>query len=188
MFNIYYSIDDDFIINEQAYTADVSFDNMLRFIDLLNDPRIRQQSKVDTLLKMAFGQTFDELEMDYKIDVINKITDRYFKDDSSVVYDIKGNPMPKKTDQEDDLFDIFEDGAYIYASFMQVYGIDLIEAQGKLHYLKFKALLEGLPEESKLQQVIRIRSWNPDNEKMDHKQAMYEAKSHYKLKGVNIYE
>ena len=51
------------------------------------------------------------------------------------------------------------DGAYIFASFMQAYRIDLIEEIGKLHWKKFNALIVGLPEGTKFVEVIKIRSY-----------------------------
>lgn len=49
------------------------------------------------------------------------------------------------------------DGEFIYASFQQDYGIDLIEQQGKLSWKKFIALFQGLSEKTKIKEVMRIR-------------------------------
>ena len=50
------------------------------------------------------------------------------------------------------------DGEYIYAGFMQQYGIDLMEA--KLHWHKFKALLNGLTEETLMGKIMQWRSYD----------------------------
>jgi len=66
---------------------------------------------------------------------------------------------------------------------MQAYGIDLIDEQGKLHWLKFRALLHGLPTETRLMEIIGYRSWTESNKSM--KQIMREQKQKYRLKGGN---
>lgn len=55
------------------------------------------------------------------------------------------------------VLDFEEDGDYIYASFMQEYGIDLIDVQGKLPWRKFLYLFNGLSADTKIKQVMRIR-------------------------------
>lgn len=54
-------------------------------------------------------------------------------------------------------FDFLQDSDLIYAAFKQAYGIDLYQEQGKLHWLQFKALMAGLPSNTKLAEVISIR-------------------------------
>ena len=65
----------------------------------------------------------------------------------------KGGDKPRKTKQ---LISYVKDGALIYAAFMQQYGIDL--ADGELHWHKFRALLDGLTEDTQLVKVMRYRS------------------------------
>lgn len=54
-------------------------------------------------------------------------------------------------------FDYIQDAPYIYSAFMQAYGIDLFEEQGRMHWWKFRALMQGLPEGTKLAEIIQIR-------------------------------
>lgn len=54
-------------------------------------------------------------------------------------------------------FDFVQDAELIYAAFWQTYGIDLIEQQGKLHWCKFFALFQGLPESTRFREVVAIR-------------------------------
>ena len=62
----------------------------------------------------------------------------------------------KKTGKHETTFDIVQDADYIFAGFMQVYGIDLDECDMKVE--KFIALLKGLPSDTKLSEIIRIRT------------------------------
>ena len=64
---------------------------------------------------------------------------------------------PAKKRPAERCFDFIQDSDLVYAAFRQAYGIDLYEEQGKLHWLQFKALMEGLPKDTKLAEVISIR-------------------------------
>lgn len=78
--------------------------------------------------------------------------------DAGILYAINEALFPpsKKT-SGGKVFDFIQDGALIYAAFMQAYGIDLIEEQGKLHWWKFQALFGGLPSNTKFIEVVSIR-------------------------------
>lgn len=54
-------------------------------------------------------------------------------------------------------FDFVQDAELIYAAFWQTYGIDLFEQQGKLHWCKFFALFQGLPDNTRFREVVNIR-------------------------------
>lgn len=53
--------------------------------------------------------------------------------------------------------DFIQDGPLIYAAFMQTYGIDLQKERGRLHWWQFSALLQGLPANTRLVEVMQIR-------------------------------
>ena len=75
------------------------------------------------------------------------------------------------------LIDFEQDAEYIYASFLQAYGINLLKVQNKLTWTEFKALLNALPDNTIMQQIIEIRAWKPeyggDKNKMRKLQAKY---------------
>lgn len=54
--------------------------------------------------------------------------------------------------------DFLQDAAYIYAAFMQTYGIDLIDQQDKLHWWQFLSLFRGLPDDTRIVQIMSIRT------------------------------
>lgn len=89
---------------------------------------------------------------------------------------IRQSPFP--------ILDFEEDGDYIYASFMQDYGIDLVKEQGRLPWKKFLYLFNGLSADTKIKQVMRIREmevpeFNGKNAKQI--QEINELKSYYAL-------
>lgn len=78
-----------------------------------------------------------------------------------VEFFINENPLPNYTDgSSEPILDYLIDSEYIYASFMAVYNIDLISAN--LHWHQFKALLIGLPDDSKIKEIMGMRSYKKD--------------------------
>lgn len=80
--------------------------------------------------------------------------------------------------------DLFYDTPYIYAAFRQAYGIDLYEERGKLHWLKFHALLTAVPQSTRLYEIMRIRGEEippPDRYNAKQREAMFKAKAFYRL-------
>lgn len=53
--------------------------------------------------------------------------------------------------------DFTQDAALIYSAFMQAYHIDLREARD-MHWWTFSALLSGLPSDTRLMEIVRIRT------------------------------
>lgn len=96
---------------------------------------------------------------------------------------IAGRPRPK-IGQQKILFDFEEDGEYIYASFMQAYGIDLIDQQGKLPWNRFMALFQGLPSGTKIKEIMRIRDMDiptPNGKNQKEIRQITELKMYYAL-------
>jgi hypothetical protein len=84
-------------------------------------------------------------------------------------------------------FDIVQDADYIYAGFMQTYGIDIDEIDMPIE--KFIALLKGLPTNTKLAEIIKIREMPvPEPTKFNAKQRadIIEAKAVFALESDNI--
>lgn len=157
--NLAYPLDDTVEINGKTYELDMSFNNILILFDLLQDKTIDDVTKVK---KGLFLLIDDELE-EYDIEERAKIFVEIFKNavgesKKKQLVDLDGNPMPELSEDDKKAFDLAQDAEYIYASFMHTYQIDLFEMQGKLHWKKFKALLNGLSEDSIFSRVVGIRT------------------------------
>lgn len=63
-------------------------------------------------------------------------------------------------------FDYIEDGEYILSAFMQAYHIDLTSIE-YMHWHVFKALFEGLPENTKMAQIMSYRGYVKSNKTQD---------------------
>lgn len=84
-------------------------------------------------------------------------------------------------DLDENIFDFLLDGSYIYASFMSVYNIDLIDIEN-LHWHKFLALFRSLPEDSMIKQIISFRSYNPSDSRKKEKDVRVRLKDVWSLK------
>lgn len=78
------------------------------------------------------------------------------------------------------VFDYEVDSYYIYSAFMQQYGIDLCSAE--LHWWQFKALFDGLTEDTQFIKIVQIRSMDLNDIKdKDMKKRYRKMKALYKL-------
>ena len=84
--------------------------------------------------------------------------------------------LPRVREQTDErVIDYEIDAPYIYAAFMEQYGIDLIETS--LHWYKFLALLHGL-HDTELNRIISARLYKPSGKNTEYdkaQQKQYEA-------------
>lgn len=73
------------------------------------------------------------------------------------------NPVPRGNSDGARALDLLADGELIVAAFQQAYGIDL--TAGDMHWHRFKALLAGIPDETKLSKVIGYRLYKTPPDK-----------------------
>lgn len=187
MLNLAYPIDDKVNINGIEYVADVSFDNVLRLFDLIEDKDIRDEFKVNTGLLMLINDSLEDYEPQERTDIFIELFKNVIGSDveESQPVDIDGNPMPVMPSDDKKAYDLAQDAEYIYASFMHCYQIDLFEWQGKLHWKKFKALLNGLSEDSIFSRIVGIRTAELPSGKgtAKERERMRKLKGQYALKG-----
>lgn len=185
-----------YIIGDKVYSLNLAYNVVLKVLELMRDKGIDDLSKLSTSLFLLLGE---DVSKSLSIDEMDAICEELFErfimfgnEDEQVVRDIKGNIIPKEiieksktqSEEEDDqpLYDITKDGEYIYAGFLQAYGIDLYEVQGKLHWHKFNALLVSLPSDTKFMEVLRIRAWKPSKgDSSEYKKQMRKQQEIYRL-------
>ena len=126
-----------------------AFDVVLEVQQLFREERLTEWEKLDTALKMLVKNEWNLklFSADEKAELLNEIYKKCIN--------IKKRPVVRKSPVP--ILDFEEDGEYIYASFMQDYGVDLIDMQGKLSWRKFIALFDGLSEDTKIKRVMKIR-------------------------------
>ena len=185
MLNLAYPITETVEINGEKYDIDMSFDNILRLFDLLEDKSLNDIEKVETGLLMLIDNKLDDYDIQEKAKIFIEIFKSAIgaeKEEQPV--DLEGNPMPVASQENKKVYDLAQDAEYIFASFMSDYNIDLFEQQGKLHWYKFKALLNGLTDKSKFMRVVDIRQAEmPKGKGMQkERERLRKLKEHYALK------
>lgn len=119
------------------YNLTPAFDNVLNMYEVIEDADI-----------------YERLEL-----MFYYLTDGSCPKDVNLLQEILNLLFPKQQKQDAQRsFDFIQDGEYIYSAFMQAYGIDLVEEQGKLHWWKFNALLQGLPSNTRFMEIVEIRT------------------------------
>lgn len=168
MLDLSRKLTDELVIGDKVYSLNMSFSNIIRLFEMWGDEEVPEYVKPFFALKMLTGESFGSYSAEDAMDIFQQVFEEHIQlkspKDVSVEYDLAGNVMEKEPSvqrNEAPVYDISLDGDYIYASFMQAYGIDLIDAQNSLHWKKFNALLSGLPEGTKFVEVIKIRKYKP---------------------------
>lgn len=170
------------------YPLHSAFNNVLKVIDVLDDPFISHDFiRIDTALMLLIGDTLDEYETIDKADILAGILKEYFEVEKKVEYDIMGNEITFDSKSEEEvakpkMYDYNEDAELIYSAFMQAYGIDLIDEQDNMHWLKFRALFNSLPRETEFMQIVSIRGWNEGEEKKPYEEKMRRLRQKYSLR------
>lgn len=132
----------------ERINVDADFRTVLRCLRMLDDDDIPDERKHFLLMWWFFKRRFVQNGFEVFFDFIS--TD-------------------ETPDGEPATMDFEQDADAIYASFLQQYGIDLIDVHD-LHWYKFMALLGGLGEETALNRRISLR--NLDTSKMKGKEKM----------------
>ncbi|EAC3642416.1 hypothetical protein GU65_15120 [Listeria monocytogenes] len=191
-------INDIYVYENEDYQLDLTFDNVLRVLELNGDTRLEDYFRVNLAIEVLFENEtpwsqFDEdnpyQSIQEKILVLLDIFENYIvKDDAKgIQYDIDGNKMPSATNEDGEepaYYSLTQDSDYIFASFLQDYNIDLIEVRGKLHWYKFRALFESLRDDTAIKSIMSIRQAELPSGKGTEKErdALIKLKNHYKLK------
>lgn len=159
----------------REYPIDLSYDNVLRFYQLLDDADFDESEKIITAFHIFFDEEVPD-DPEFLMNVFQLLGEYvsaspYGGDTASS----QGNQAPIR------YFSFQQDAPAIYASFMDQYGIDLIEEQGKLHWDKFKALLDGLGPETQFRRIVAIRQRTTDDLEGEELASVLEQQQYYRL-------
>lgn len=90
------------------------------------------------------------------------------------------NVSKENTKSFERIYDVSHDAELIYAAFWQAYNIDLYNVN--FHWWQYKALFNGLPENCKFSQIVRIRGMEiPDDASVKTKEKYKKLKRQYAL-------
>lgn len=165
-------------INGKEVQIDLSYDNVLRYFELIDEQDFDNSEKVVMAYEM-FVSSDIPTDPDVLIGTVRAISDYISKQPYGFDY----VPSDDQPDVETIKYYSYEqDAGAIYASFLTQYGIDLIDERGKLHWDKFKALLDGLNEDTPFKQIVTIRQRSMEG--MDNKEMaqLADLQAYYRLK------
>lgn len=194
MLSLAYWKEKEIDINGTTYPIDLSYDNVIRVIDLSTDESFEEVDRViigmRMLLEVDVLEEDEECDLEMLAESYVSIVQQYIVNDeeNNGPVDLKGNPMPVAKNKE--IYSLTHDADYIYSSFVQAYGIDLIDAQGELEWDKFNALLKGLPSDTKFKEVIEIRQrpFAKGKGATEENKQLRELKEVYRLPGHSVEE
>lgn len=186
MLNLAYPITDSVEIDGVEYKLDLAFDNVLRLLEMLADEYLSDFDKVSLGLRILIDVSLDyevKEQADIFVELFKSIMGAGEEDNQNL--DIEGNVMPSPEQGGEKIYSIKEDADYIFASFYQDYGVDLVEQQGKLHWYKFKAMLNGLKKDTQFKEILNIRTMELPSGKGSSKEReqIRKLKKQYALKG-----
>ena len=193
MLDLSRKLTDELVLNEDVYPMNISFNRVLKVIELINDDDVEEIYKPYLAIQIFTDVDFTQaLTPEQATAIFKMIFEEHIRvipaKDTAPVLDLAGNPIKSKirsksqSESTERLFSLKYDAEYIYSSFFQAYGIDLIDAQNSLHWKKFNALLNGLPSDTKFSEVLKIRSYKPQKgDSKQYKESMRKLKKEYAL-------
>lgn len=150
----------------KVYNLDLSYAVFFAVSDVLNDARLMNGQKIEVALDLF-------------------VKDAHPVDQGmlTLIYDLLKDDRPKSGEK---YMDIEQDWHYICAGFQQAYGIDLY-ADKSIHILRWQSLLQGLPKNTKIMDIIGIRAMKipePNKHNADQIAEITRLKTLYALKGT----
>lgn len=174
-------------IGDMDFELDMAFSNVLRWYEVFEDEEEDDSFKVNLTLSLLTTLTVDEvLELQ---DDNQALHESLFIELVKYVLkldEIESLSLESETTHQEPMekyYDLVEDSDYIYASFLQDYGIDLLEVFDEMHWFKFMALLGSLSDKTTFKNVIEIRQMEiPKDATAKERMAILESKQSVALK------
>lgn len=189
MFKLNDPLNDYVTINDEEHPIYMAFDNVMSALETFDDKELSEADRLYIFLGIMLHDYDQELisvlDFETQVDVGKQIIDQINSEPiENQPVDLEGNPMPQPKRDGEQLVSFLFDAKYIYAAFMQAYGIDLIEQQGSLHWSKFSALLNALPDNTLMRQIIDIRKTDLSEIKdKDENKRIKKLKQQFSLEG-----
>lgn len=138
-------------IQDGMIEIDIKTDTLtaLQCLSMLDNDDIPDAVRISCVVETILAEG-EEIPPDIYLDAFSAILDY-----------LKGFPVEGGTKSREPVFSYSQDHAYVVAGFRQAYGMSLEDIH-KTHWWEFQALLSGLPEGTRLSQIMRIRSMDID--------------------------
>lgn len=136
-------------IDNKEYEINSDFRTSILFELLMQDKSIKDNDKIYLALELYYPNIPDDINS-----AIEKMLWFYRCGKDLITSKRKG-----KGKSDIKIYSFEYDDDYIYAAFMDQYGIDLQDIK-YLHWWKFKAMFKSLKEDNKIVEIMRYRSMN----------------------------
>lgn len=171
---LYEALPDKVEFEGKDYALNLAFDRVLAAMAIQDDPQVPDEERMAWMMATLVPDALS-LPPAKQAELLRQVFDQTISFSPR-----KGRGKGEKT------MDFSYDADLLYASFMQAYGIDLFEEAGKLHWWKFYSLLQGLPSDTKLMDVISIRQREvpaPTRYNQKEIRSLLELKQYYAIPG-----
>lgn len=159
----------------ETYQINLAFDNVIKYLELVEDDSENKELKA---LKLFFGDQEIPLDPDFiesSFKLINEtITKSAYQGNSSKDWSMNIAPQH--------IYSYEQDADAIYSSFMMQYHIDLLKERGKMHWYVFRALFDGLGEDTPIQRIIELRQKNLTDVSDEQRGKVMQLQQYYALK------
>lgn len=188
MFHLDEKLANEVKLKSKTYSLNLCFDNVLLAFRALKDKEMTITDRLETYLNLLVNDDLPSVaDWTALYDAIQNVLT--VERTTAVKYDLNGDPIPTSNKSSEPDFDFDFDARYLFAAFMQAYKIDLIEQQGKLHWIKFVALLNALPEDTMFRQIRQIRSTDLSKIKdKDYRKQIKRQQQAFALPNTNVEE
>lgn len=161
-------------VEGKKYWLKTSFRSALLALDIVKDGVLSDYEKTDLVIGGLVKNPFARfMPAEKKISLYR-----------SIASDFLSHGQNKKTSSKK-VMDLVQDKSLIIAAFRQSYGIDLCSRSLDLHWWTFLDLLAGIPADTRLMEIVSIRSRPlPKPTKYNHEERaqLMRLKSEYALK------
>lgn len=159
----------------EIYQINLAFDNVIKYLELVEDD---SENKELEALKLFFGDQEIPLDPDFIESSFKLINETITKSayQGSFSKDWSMNIAPQH------IYSYEQDADAIYSSFMMQYHIDLLKERGKMHWCVFRALFDGLNEDTPIQRIIELRQKNLTDVPDEQRGKVMQLQQYYALK------
>lgn len=161
--------------DSRIYHVNLAFDTVIKYLELAESDEPNQEEKA---IRLFFGDQELPLDPDFfesSFKLINEtITKAPYQSNSSMNFGMQVAPQQ--------LYSYRQDADAIYASFLMQYHIDLLKERGKMHWCVFRALFDGLNEDTPIQRIIDLRQKNLTDVPDEQRGKVMQLQQYYALK------
>lgn len=164
--------------NSRIYHVNLAFDTVIKYLELAESDEPNQEEQEEKAIRLFFGDQELPLDPDFfegSFKLINEtITKAPYQSNSSMNFGMQVAPQQ--------LYSYRQDADAIYASFLMQYHIDLLKERGKMHWCVFRALFDGLNEDTPIQRIIELRQKNLADVPDEQRGKVMQLQQYYALK------